>query len=50
MVLAEQEAETRPADAPASQPPARRLAWLGAFFVAGLFVVALLVLRRRRTT
>ena len=50
VVLAEQDAETRPADAPASQPGPTRVAWLGAILVAGLFVVALLVLRRRRTT
>ena len=47
VVLAEQDAETRPADAPASQPPARRLAYLGAAIVAGLLAIALLVLRRR---
>ncbi len=50
VVLAEQEAETQPADAPASQPPARRLAYLGAAIVAGLLAIALLVLRRRSTT
>ena len=49
VVLAEQDAETRP-DAPASQPPARRLAYLGAAIVAGLLVIALIVLRRRSTT
>ena len=50
VVLAEQDAETRPADTLASQPPARRLAWLGAAIVAGLLAIALLVLRRRSTT
>ena len=50
VVLAEQDAETRPADAPASQPPARRLAYLGAAIVAGLLAIALLLLRRRSTT
>ncbi|MCY4077679.1 MAG: cobaltochelatase subunit CobN, partial [Acidobacteria bacterium] len=49
VVLAEQDAETRPADVPASQPPARRLAYLGAAIVAGLLAIALLVLRRRST-
>ena len=50
VVLAEQEAETQPADSPANRPPARRLAYLGAAIVAGLLVAALLVLRRRRRT
>ena len=50
VVLAEQDVETRPADASASQPAARRLAWLGAAIVAGLLAIALLVLRRRSTT
>jgi len=50
VVLAEQDAETRPADVPASQSGPARVAWLGALLVAGLFVVALLVLRRRRST
>ena len=50
VVLAEQDAEARPADTSASQPPARRLAYLGAIIVAGLLAIALLVLRRRSTT
>ena len=50
VVLAAQEAETRPADAPADRPGPARAAWLGAVLVAGLFVAALLVLRRRRRT
>jgi len=49
-VLAEQDAEPRPADAAASGPSPARAAWLGAVLVAALFAVALLVLRRRRTT
>ena len=50
VVLAQQDAEPRPADAPASGPSPARAAWLGAVLVAALFAVALLVLRRRRTT
>ena len=50
VVLAAQEAEARPADAAASRPPARHLAWLGAAVVAGLLAIALIVLRRRSTT
>ena len=50
VVLAQQDAETLPANVPASQPPARRLAYLGAAIVAGLLAIALLVLRRRSTT
>ncbi|MCY4659290.1 MAG: cobaltochelatase subunit CobN [Acidobacteria bacterium] len=50
VVLAEQDAEPRPADAAASGPSPARAAWLGAVLVAALFAVALLVLRRRRTT
>ncbi len=49
VVLAEQDAEPRPADAAASGPSPARAAWLGAVLVAALFAVALLVLRRRRT-
>ena len=50
VVLAEQEAEPRPADAAAAPPMPARLAWLGAALAAGLFVLALLVLRRRQST
>ncbi|MCY4075708.1 MAG: cobaltochelatase subunit CobN, partial [Acidobacteria bacterium] len=50
VVLAEQDAEPRPADTPASPPSPARAAWLGAVLVATLFAVALLALRRRRTT
>ena len=50
VVLAQQDAEPRPADAAANHPTPARLAWLGAIAVAGLFVLALLVLRRRRST
>ena len=50
VVLAEQDAEPRPADAAASGPSPARAAWLGVVLVAALFAVALLVLRRRRTT
>ena len=50
VVLAQQEAEPRPADAAANRPTPARAAWLGVVLAAGLFVVALLVLRRRRST
>ncbi len=50
VVLAEQEAEPRPADTPASEPSPARVAWLGVVLVAALFAVALLALRRRRST
>ena len=50
VVLAEQEAETRPADAAANRPGPARAAWLGVAVVAALFVIALLALRRRRRT
>ena len=50
VVLAEQETETRPADAAVSRPGPGRVAWLGAAVVAALFVIALLALRRRRGT
>ena len=50
VVLAEQDAEPRPADTAASGPSPARAAWLGAVLVGVLFAVALLVLRRRRTT
>ena len=50
VVLAEQDAEPRPADAPASVPTPARAAWLGAVLVAVLFAVALLALRLRRTS
>ena len=50
VVLAEQDAEPRPADAAASRPSPVRAAWLGAALVAVLFAVALLALRRRRTS
>ncbi len=49
VVLAERDAEPRPADASASPTGPARVAWLGALLVAGLFVVALVVLRRRRS-
>lgn len=48
VVLADQTAETRPADAPANRPGREGAAWLGALLVAVLFGAALLVLRRRR--
>ena len=50
VVLAQQDAEPRPADAAANRPAPARLAWLGVVLAGGLFVVALLVLRRRRST
>ena len=51
VVLSEQQqVEPRQADSPASRPSAERLAWLGALLVAGLFLVALFVLRRLRST
>ena len=50
VVLSEQQqVEPRQADSPASRPSAERLAWLGALLVAGLFLVALFVLRRLRS-
>lgn len=48
VVLEEQAAETRPADAPADRPGPDRAAWLGAVLAAVLFAAALFVLRRRR--
>ncbi len=50
VVLAEQGAEPRPADTAAARPAPARLAWLGVIIATGLFVLALLVLRRRRST
>ena len=48
VVLAEQEAQPRPANTPESGSARARFAWLGAVIVAGLFVVVLLLLRKRR--
>ena len=51
IVLSEQqEVEPRQANSPATRPSAERRAWLGALLVAGLFLVALFVLRRLRST
>ena len=49
VVLAEQEAQPRPANTPESGSARARFAWLGAVIVAGLFVAALLLLRKRRS-
>ncbi len=50
VVLAEQEQEPRPVDAPVDRPSRARTAWLGVAVAAALFVIALLALRRRRRT
>ena len=51
VVLSEQQpVEPGQANSTASRPSAERLAYLGAFLVAGLFLVALFVLRRLRST
>ena len=50
VVLSEQQVEPRHTNSPTGRPSAERLAWLGALLVAGLFLVALFVLRRLRST
>ena len=50
VLAAEQQVEQQQAVPAASRSTAPRLAWLGAVLVAGLFLVATLVLRRRRST